>query len=78
VHAEQNAIIQAAVHGISIDGSVCYSTNHPCVMCTKMLLNAGVTEVIYAEGYPDTLSAELLAESGILVRQFQLNRQIVS
>lgn len=73
VHAEQNAIIQAAVHGFSIKESICYTTNHPCVMCTKMLLNAGVKEIIYAEGYPDQLSAELLEESGITVRQFQLD-----
>jgi dCMP deaminase len=70
VHAEQNAIIQAATYGISIEGSVLYSTNHPCILCTKMLINAGVKEFIYAEGYPDELSAEMIAEAKIKVRQF--------
>ena len=70
VHAEQNTIIQAAVSGVSIEGSTLYSTNHPCILCTKMLLNAGVVEFVYADGYPDVLSAELIKEAGIIVRQF--------
>lgn len=70
VHAEQNAIIQAAVHGFSIEGTTLYSTNHPCVLCTKMLINAGVKEFVYAEGYPDQLSAELIEEAGINIRMF--------
>ncbi|PNX46595.1 MAG: cytidine deaminase, partial [Thermoplasmata archaeon M11B2D] len=56
LHAEQNAIIQAAVFGISIKGSVLYCTNTPCVVCVKMLINAGVTEIIYAGDYPDDLA----------------------
>ena len=75
VHAEQNAIIQAAVHGISIEGATLYSTNHPCVICTKMLLNAGVVEFVYAEGYPDDLSAELIEEAGVKVRQFKRDKR---
>ena len=75
VHAEQNAIIQAAVHGFSIEGSTLYSTNHPCVMCTKMLINAGVVEFIYADGYPDELSEELIKEAGIKVREFKIPNQ---
>ncbi len=71
VHAEQNAIIQAAVHGISIKGAKCYTTNHPCVLCTKMLINAGISEIIYANGYPDELSAQLIEEAGIPIRQFK-------
>jgi len=71
VHAEQNAIIQAAVHGFSIEGSTLYSTNHPCVLCTKMLINAGVKEFVYAEGYSDKLSKELIAEAGILIRKYE-------
>jgi dCMP deaminase len=73
VHAEQNTIIQAAVHGVSIVGSTLYSTNHPCVICTKMLINAGVKEFIYAEGYPDNLSAEFIKEAGIKIRQYKTN-----
>ena len=70
VHAEQNAIIQAAVNGVSIAGATLYTTNYPCSLCTKMLINAEVTEIVYAEGYPDELSKELIAEAGVKVRKF--------
>ena len=71
IHAEQNAIIQAARYGVSIEGSVLYCTTQPCKQCTKMLINAGLTEIVYAEGYPDDLARELLEESGIIVRRFE-------
>ncbi len=71
IHAEQNAIIQAARYGVSIEGAVLYCTTQPCTQCTKMLINAGVTEIVYAEGYPDDLARELLDESGIIVRRFE-------
>jgi len=65
LHAEQNAIIQAALHGVSIKGSKLYSTTFPCIICSKMLINAGIKEIIYGEGYPDELSASLLEEAGM-------------
>jgi len=65
LHAEQNAIIQAARHGVNIDGSVLYCTDSPCIICTKMLINAGIRKVIYLAGYADKLSMEMLGESGI-------------
>ena len=68
-HAEQNANIQAARYGVHTDGSVLYCTTQPCVQCTKMLLNAGVTEIVFSEGYPDGLALQLLEESGITVRK---------
>lgn len=71
IHAEQNAIIQAARYGVSIEGSVLYCTTQPCTQCTKMLINAGITEIVYAEGYSDDLARELLEESGIIVRRFE-------
>ena len=71
IHAEQNAIIQAARYGVSIEGSVLYCTTQPCTQCTKMLINAGITEIVYAEGYPDDLARELLEETGIIVRRFE-------
>lgn len=71
IHAEQNAIIQAARYGVSIDGAVLYCTTQPCTQCTKMLINAGIVEIVYAEGYPDDLARELLDESGIIVRRFE-------
>lgn len=69
LHAEQNAIIQAARHGINIDGSSIYITNEPCAVCAKMLINAGIREIVFAEGYPDRLAEELLGETDIVIRQ---------
>lgn len=67
LHAEQNAIIQAAKHGTNISCAILYCTNTPCVICSKMIINAGIRRVVYLEGYPDRLSLEMLAESGIEV-----------
>lgn len=65
LHAEQNAIIQAALHGVNIKGSTLYATHFPCSLCAKMLINAGIVKVIYIEDYPDDLARELLIEAGI-------------
>ena len=70
LHAEQNAIIQAARYGIDISGACIYITTQPCVVCAKMLINAGISEIVYKNPYPDELSAELLAESGIKMRVY--------
>jgi dCMP deaminase len=70
IHAEQNAVIQAARHGIAIDGATCYCTHQPCVLCAKILINAGVREIVYRESYPDELAQEMLAEAGITPRRF--------
>jgi len=70
IHAEQNAIIQAAKVGISIEGSTLYVTTHPCFTCSKMLINAGVKKIIYKEGYPDLFAKEKLKEAGVLVFQY--------
>ncbi|MCQ2751996.1 MAG: cytidine/deoxycytidylate deaminase family protein [Coriobacteriales bacterium] len=69
VHAEQNAITQAARYGVSIDGATLYCNTQPCTQCTKMLINAGVKEIVFKNPYPDKLAQELLAESDIIVRQ---------
>ena len=71
LHAEQNAIIQAARHGVNIAGATLYCTNSPCIICTKMLINAGIQQVIYLDGYPDNLSLDMLRESGITVEVFR-------
>jgi dCMP deaminase len=71
LHAEQNAIIQAAVFGVSIKGSVLYCTNTPCVVCVKMLINAGVTEIIYSGEYPDDLAKRMLEESTLKIKRFK-------
>ena len=70
VHAEQNAIIQAAKLGVSIDGATLYCTHQPCVICAKMIINAGISRVVYKEGYPDDFSLELFKESGLLVEKW--------
>jgi len=64
-HAEQNAICQAAKHGISIAGSTLYCTNLPCIICAKMLINAGILEIHYDAGYGDQTASQLLKEAGI-------------
>jgi dCMP deaminase len=70
LHAEQNAIIQAAKHGTNIDGSTLYCTTHPCIICVKMIINAGIRRVVFAEGYADQLAAAMINESGVILEQF--------
>jgi dCMP deaminase len=68
LHAEQNAIIQAAVFGVSIKESTLYCTNTPCVVCVKMLINAGVIKINYSGDYPDDLAKKMLNESNIKIK----------
>ncbi len=70
LHAEQNAIIQAARHGINIDGATLYCTTMPCIICTKMIINAGIRKVLYSEGYADELAREMIGEAAIEVEHF--------
>ena len=65
LHAEQNAIIQAALYGTSIKEATLYSTHLPCVVCAKMLINAQIREIVYEEGYPDPLALKMLEEARI-------------
>ena len=65
IHAEQNAIIQAAKLGVSIDGATLYCTHQPCVICSKMIVNAGIVRVVYAHPYPDDFSQEIFNEAGV-------------
>jgi dCMP deaminase len=69
LHAEQNALIQASLYGISVKGATLYATNQPCVICAKMLINAGIKEIVIAEGYPDGMAMDFLAKAGIEVRK---------
>ena len=69
IHAEQNAIIQAAYHGVTIKGATLFCTNLPCSICAKMIINAGITKICYASGYADAMSKDMLAEAGIDVIQ---------
>lgn len=67
LHAEQNAIIQAALHGVGVKGATLYCTNHPCIICAKMIINAGIVRIVVGGEYRDRLAEEMLAESGIEV-----------
>ena len=71
LHAEQNAIIQAAKHGVRIDGATLYTTLHPCSMCAKMAINAGVRRIVCREDYPDDLGKTLLALGGVELDVFR-------
>ena len=73
IHAEQNVIIQAAYHGVPIQGGTLYCTNLPCAICSKMLINAGIKEIYYREGYADFLSEELLKAAGVPVIRLALH-----
>ncbi len=75
LHAEQNAIIQAAFHGVSVNGAKLYCTTRPCSICTKMIINAGIIEVIFMEDYQDSLAIELVGQSNLKVRQLKINRK---
>ncbi len=65
LHAEQNAILQAALHGVSVAGGTVYVTHQPCITCAKMIINAGIRRVVSAQPYPDELARSFLGEAGI-------------
>ena len=67
LHAEQNAIIQAATLGQSIEGATIYITHQPCLICAKMIINAGITRIVVKEGYPDEMSVDILNEAGLKI-----------
>ena len=67
LHAEQNSIIQAAIHGASLDGATLYCTNQPCFICAKMIINAGIKKIIIASGYPDKMAMDFLKKAKIQV-----------
>jgi len=75
IHAEQNAIIQAAYHGVSIRGASLFCTNLPCSICAKMIINAGIQSVVYLSGYADDMSEEMFAEAGIVLRRHKLDNR---
>jgi len=70
IHAEQNAILQAAKLGIAIDGATLYCTHQPCSVCAKMIVNVGIRRVVYEQGYPDAFSVEIFAEAGVVLERF--------
>ncbi len=72
LHAEQNIIIQAAVHGVSICGASIYCTTQPCLICSKMLINCQIREIYFADGYPDELAQQMLDEAGVFYKLMPL------
>ena len=77
IHAEQNAIIQAAYHGVSIKGADLYCTNQPCSICAKMIINAGIVRIIYQSGYADPLAIEMLNEAEVELIHLKSNHSEV-
>jgi dCMP deaminase len=71
IHAEQNAIVQAAYSGTSVKGGTLYVTNQPCVLCSKMIINAGIKKIVFKGDYPDELAMDMLKEAGIRVIKFE-------
>ncbi|MFO7803693.1 MAG: cytidine/deoxycytidylate deaminase family protein [Desulfovermiculus sp.] len=72
LHAEQNVIIQAAVHGIALRGAELFCTTQPCLICSKMLINCQFTKIYFAQGYPDDLAADMLSEAGVRFERLEL------
>ena len=70
VHAEQNAIAQAAKIGICVEGATMYVTHQPCVICSKLIVNAGLRRVVYKRPYPDDFAQAILGEAGVVLERF--------
>jgi dCMP deaminase len=71
LHAEQNAIIQGALHGVDVSGSTIYVTHQPCLVCAKMAINAGIERIVYAGQYPDKIACDFLDEAGVELSWFE-------
>lgn len=69
-HAEANAVVQGALHGVSLQGATAYCTHQPCVNCSKLLISGGVTRIVYEDAYPDPVASSLLAEAGVALVQY--------
>ncbi len=69
-HAEANAVVQGALHGVGLQGATAYCTHQPCVGCSKLLISAGIVKIVYVDAYPDEVAAELLSEAGVALVQY--------
>ncbi|HHX17588.1 MAG TPA: cytidine deaminase [Clostridium sp.] len=76
IHAEQNAIVQAAYSGVSVKGATMYVTNQPCVLCAKMIINAGIDKIVFKGDYPDNIAMELLKEASVRVIKYENIKKI--
>lgn len=75
LHAEMNALLQAAYYGVSVAGAMVYSTNYPCGICAKMLVNSGIKKIVIVADYPDNLAKRILAEAKIVVKTVKNNKK---
>ncbi|MFN2146524.1 MAG: deoxycytidylate deaminase [Anaerolineales bacterium] len=76
IHAEMNAVIQAALHGISTNGATCYVTHFPCINCTKTLINAGITRIVYLDDYRvDDIAMDFIKDTGIALKKAILEEE---
>lgn len=71
IHAEQNAIVQAAKFGIALDGATIYVNTQPCITCSKLIANVGIKKVIYKRPYPDKMALDILQEAGVVVEIYE-------
>ena len=78
IHAEQNAIIQAGLHGVSTKGAALYCTHSPCILCAKMIVNAGISKVVYSGDYADSSFKKLFKEAGIEVVYMKEPEKIIN
>ncbi len=78
LHAEQNVIIQAAMHGVRLEGAQIYCTTQSCLICTKMLINCGIQAIIFDHGYPDELAVDMLREAGVRFEQLAVEQLAAS
>lgn len=74
LHAEQNALLQASLYGVSLKDSTLYCTNQPCIICAKMLINAGIQEIIIAAGYPDKMAKDFFDEAGLKIKSAKFKK----
>src|ERR1700690_1295049 len=70
-HAEANAIVQGALHGVSLEGATAYCTHQPCAGCSKLLISAGIVRIVYRDAYPDEIASELLSSAGVALEPFR-------
>jgi dCMP deaminase len=77
-HAEANAVVQGALHGVGLQGATAYCTHQPCVGCSKLLISAGIVKIVFVEAYPDPIAAELLAEAGVALVPFVGQQEVAS
>ena len=73
IHAEQNCVVQAAYHGVSVAGATIYTTHQPCLTCAKLIVNAGIRRIVYSGEYPDPLAAEMIRQAGVVLERIILD-----